>query len=259
MYKFSTKDGWSLVHRMEEIYNDILSHKNYYKGGKKVKFGTWLIDSMFPRPIYEDNDRSVIKMLLDERFFHPPSSLSKKGNFHNFFGRMSRPRKIKGSKYIGFLDYMMDRWSRGHHKSMPHFYFSIEDPEWVYEELMRNPEQIKSGRTSVSCMMNMCFRWNPKEESAVMSAVMKHIMWNHSFEDFCGCTLVLVAIAEELGLEADKGVVNLFIPSATMDYPKEAEYIANRMENEILKSNPKATAGGEENGNTEGNSFRVRC
>lgn len=234
LHTFSTKDCWSLVHQMEEVYNEILDHKNYYKGGQRVKFGTWLIDSMFPRPLYESAGGSLIKLLEDKRFFHPPSSLSKKGNFHNFFGRMARPRKVPGSKYVGFLDYMLDRWSRDNHKSMPHYYFSIEEPEWAFGELMKNTEQIKSGRTSVSCVMNICFRWDNAEKRIIMSTIMKHTQWNHTFEDYCGSALILYSIAKELGLDPDKGVVNIFLPSATMDYPKEAKYIVCRMREKIL-------------------------
>lgn len=223
LHRFTTAGCDQLISVMEHQYNEVFCDKTLPKYGHYLSFGTWLIESVFPRVLYKQNDSNLMMMLHDDRFFDPPGTFHNKQTYHNFLGRMARPRDVACSKYIGFLDYLLDRWERDNHKSMPHFYFPIEDPIWVFEELMRNPNQIKSGRTAVSCVMNICFRWDPVAKQPVISIILKHTQWHHTIGDFCGGALIIMAIAKELGLDPTNCVVNIFLPSASLDYPKEAK------------------------------------
>lgn len=229
LHSFVADDCERVVSKLEHRYNSVFSWKKLPKFNTVLPFGTWLIDSVFPRPLYEENNCKLSSMLQDERFFTPPSSFHTKGTYHNFLGRMSRPRNLDGSKYIGFLDYMLDRWKRGNHRSMPHYFFPVESPEWVFEELMRNPNQIKSGRTALACVMNLSFRWDKKNERLVLSVILKHTQWHHTMGDFCGGALIANAVTKELRIVSPPAV-NIFLTSASLDYQKEARQIVEDME-----------------------------
>ena len=101
-----------------KIYNNIWMDKSGYKNGIKMGWGDWLIDAVFPRYLYNENEKSILKMLKDKRLYDKPS-FSKRSSCHSHFGRMCRPRKIDGSKYIGYMDYTIDRWKRENHKASP--------------------------------------------------------------------------------------------------------------------------------------------
>lgn len=214
---------------IEEMYNAVFAGKTAYKDNIEMGWGTWLIDCVFPRYLYTRHSCSLKEMLIDDKLWWAPT-FSERSSCHSHFGRMARPREVPGSKYIGFLDYLLDRWSRGNHRSMPHFYFDIESPGWIFGELMRNPNQIKTGRTATSCVTNFSFRWNPIDKIPVMTMIVKHTQWHHSFGDFFGAVYMLRAIARELGLDPFKGLVNLFFVSASLDHTKEAKDIYNSSE-----------------------------
>jgi hypothetical protein len=236
LHQFSTFGAVKTVKEMEARYNDIFSWKTLPKMGQdNVPFGTWLIESVFPSSLYKQNGSKLSKLLGDSRFSEAPSNFHNHDTYHNFLGRLARRRSVAGSKYVGFLDYLLDRWKRDNHRSMPHFYFSIEDPDWVFAELMRNTNQIKSGRTAVSCVMNMCFRWNPKEKQLVLSIILKHTQWHHTIGDFCGGALIAQAVAKEVGEDPNNCVVNIFLPSASLDYPKEAKAVVRQFQQQTRR------------------------
>jgi hypothetical protein len=198
------------ITKAKEIFPD---SKDMYKGDQLMSWPEWLIEGVFPYHLYLEHKESLTDMLKDERLFQPPSFF-KKDSHTSFVGRMARPRKGKS-----FLAYAIDRWSRGNHKSMPHFYFDVESPEWVFEELMRNQDQIKSGRTAVSCVMNISLRWDSVKKEPWLFLIIKHSQWSHCFGDIFGGALFLNAFLKEVNLPLN-GNVGIFFVSVTFDGKK---------------------------------------
>jgi len=199
------------------------AHKSGYKGGQKLTWGHWLAECIFPEILYKANGKDLLKLMADPRFYDEPS-FHKKTTYHSHIGRMARPRKAcNNTDYIGYLDYTIDRWRRDNHKSMPHFYFDVESPEWMFEELFKNPNQIKSGRTAVSCTGNFSFRWDSKNKRPVLFQILKHSQYSHLFGDFCGTAAFMRAFCKELKLDVNRAVVCLFAVSISMDGLKQAK------------------------------------
>lgn len=225
VYRASVGKSHSVV--VESVLVKAFKYKTAWKQGTEVYWPEYLTYSTFPQMLYEDNGESLSALLKDERFFHPPV-FSKKESTHSFAGRMSRPRDVVGSKYVGFLDYTIDRWSKGgsgdnySRRSMPHFFFEIESPEWIYAELMKNPTMPRSGRTATTCVANIAFRWNTIEKKAILTIILKHAQWSHLYGDFCGGADFLRAFEKELGGFDNPPELVVMGVSASMDDTKIA-------------------------------------
>jgi len=209
----------SLRHRL--AFEKAWAHKGGYKGGKWFPWGRWLTECIFPEQLYEDNGYSLSRLVADDRFWYKPV-FSKIDSYHSHIGRMARPRR-SGGQYYGFLDYTIDRWKRANHRSMPHFYFDVESPEWIWEELMANPNQIKTGRSATTCTANFCFRWDTINKRLVFYQILKHSQYSHIYGDFCGSAAFVRAFCDEVGLNKDEAVVVLFAITVSMDGKKQAK------------------------------------
>jgi hypothetical protein len=157
---------------------------------------------------------------------------------------MARPRKT--DNYVGFLDFAIDRWKRSNefpYRSHPHFYFDVESPEWIVEELFRNPKQIKTGRTATTCTANIAFRWDPIEKEPWVYQIMKHSQWHHAFGDFFGMPWLLRAFNKAVGLPEEKGKVCIFFVSASLDFPKYARRVIDELPRKSRKNRVRIKTG----------------
>jgi hypothetical protein len=195
--------------------------KSAKKGdGLNLPWGDWLVESLFPITLYKQNHESLLNLIRDPRVWEIAGF---SGNWNNSFGRMARPRE-KFPK--GFVDFMIERW-RGKYRGMPLFYFDVEHPEWVCEPLAGRPDIPKTGRTSVSCVMNYGFHW--ANDTANISIVVRHMNWSHGWGDVFGAHAALQALCKELG-GLPMGKVSVFANSASMDEPKIAKAYLNLLE-----------------------------
>jgi len=211
-------------------------YKEKYKGGRLISWGRFLIEAVFPDHLYIENGRSLINLINDKRFNDEPSA-TKKGTFHSHIGRMCRPREVfDDTEYVGYLDYTLDRWSRGNHRSYPHFFFDCESPEWMFRELFVNPNQIRSGRVANSCTSNIAFRWDSKSEKAYIYQILKHTQWSHLYGDFCGTASFARAFCSELSIPMPSCNIVIFAVSATMDRPKQAKMIVHDFDERYLQN-----------------------
>lgn len=190
-------------------------------GGRTMPWADWLVESLFPTMLYEEHGGSLMKLIKDTRI-HDIEGFEGHGNFNNSFGRMVRPRPAIPE---GFMQFMLERW-RGKYRGMPQYYFDVEYPEWVTQPLVGRPDIPKTGRTSVSCVMNYGFQW--LDDKAHISVVLRHLNWSHGWGDVYGGERLLRAICEELdGLPL--GNVNIFANSASMDEPQAAKRYLKEM------------------------------
>lgn len=222
---------------LKKIFDEVFN-KSLYKAGRMMQWSDWLVDSFFPREIYNDCDCSLDKMFEDERLYHKPSfSFDNKDCYHSFYGRMSRKRKMfsQYGNFDNFMQLLLYRLSDDRLKKMPMYYIDIEKPDWVLEHIAKNPNQIKTGRTSVSCIMNMMFRWNIGYDCLQVSLIVRHNQWTHLWEEIFGSIEMVIAIENELKLK-NKTIINVYFLSATLDEPTKAKQIINsfnvRMQNE---------------------------
>lgn len=185
-------------------------------GGRNMPWADWLVESLFPTLLYEEHGESLAALIKDKRI-HDIEGFQGLDNWNNSFGRMARPRPPQVPE--GFMHFLLERW-RGKYRGMPHYYFDVEYPEWVTEPLVGRPDIPKTGRTSVSCVMNYGFHWLNGE--ANISVVLRHLNWSHGWGDVYGGERLLRAICKELG-GLPLGNVNIFANSASMDEPQAAK------------------------------------
>jgi len=197
--------------------------KTAWKGGEELPWGTFLIEAVFPERLYGAAGHSLSNMLKDKRLYDCPSATSKATN-HSHFGRMCRDRDVfKGTGYNSYMQYAIDRWSRGNHRSMPHYYFDVESPEWMFEELFRNKNQIKSGRTATSCSTNFSFRYDTQMKATHVYQILKHSQYSHIFGDLCGTAALARAFCKEVRVSIDNCFCHVFAVSVSMDGRKEGK------------------------------------
>lgn len=184
--------------------------KTALKGDKRqMKWADWLVDSLFPRRLYELNGGRLASLLLDERIYDIAGF---SGNWNNSFGRMARPRDEVPE---GFVNFMLERW-RGKYRGMPQYFFDVESPEWVCAPLAGRPDIPKTGRTAVSCVMLYGFHW--LNDQAHISIILRHLNWSHGWGDIFGAEAALRAVCKELRLPEEAiGNVTIFANSASMD------------------------------------------
>lgn len=183
---------------------------------QEMSFSTWLVNGVFPFILYREHNEQLLRMNADPRFGSAPI-YSKKDGWSSFFGRMSRPRD---GLAVTYLEYMIRRMRDPLHRGMPHFYFDVEEPSWVFEPLINNLKLLKTGRTALACVMAFSFKWDNENELLHMSMIMRSNQWSHLYGDVFGGKGALIAVLRELNLPA--GTVTIFSPSFVMDTPKEA-------------------------------------
>ena len=190
--------------------------KREWKGGNRnMPWGDWLVESLFPTKLYDENSQSLDALCQDPRIWEI-KGFSGKDNYNNSFGRMARPRDAVPE---GFVRFMLARW-RGKYRGMPQYYFNVEEPEWVCEPLAGRPDIPKTGRTAVSCVMNYGFHW--LNDRAHICVILRHLNWSHSWGDVYGGERLLRAVCDELAV-LPMGTVTIFANSASMDLPKVAK------------------------------------
>ena len=100
----------------------------------------------------------------------------------------------------------------------------------MFEELYKNPNQIKSGRTATSCTTNFSFRWDTKNKKPILFQILKHSQYSHLYGDFCGSAAYLRAFCNELGYDKKGCLVYLFAISVSMDGVKQAKLFLEEIE-----------------------------
>jgi hypothetical protein len=202
---------------LDLAFDHIYPNKSGRHAGQEKTWRVWLVDTIFPSDLYCDAGGSLTKMLEDERM-SPRPGMHSYASYVSVLGRVARKRE--GLKE-GFLAYTLRRWRDKNHRSMPHYYFDTESPEWVWHDLIENPTLLRSWRGNVSCTMNVSFRWNAITEEAMFFLIMKHCNWSHAYGDVFGANRIIKAFCKELGLEKGSVVINMV--SCTMDVSKQAK------------------------------------
>lgn len=194
-------------------------------GGREMCWGDWLVESLFPTMLYMENEHSIRKLVKDKRCWDGIQGFSGGDSWNNSFGRMARPRDGVPE---GFAVFMLDRLA-GKYGGMPLYWFDVEYPEWVCEPLSGRPDIPKTGRTSVSCVMNYGFHF--LEGKLNMTVGLRHLNWSHGWGDVYGGYAVLRAICKEA--KCTMGQLTIFANSATMDEPKIAKTYLKEISNGV--------------------------
>jgi hypothetical protein len=197
----------------KRVLDTAFDGKTAMKGhGRQLAWGDWLVESLFPTHFYALHNRSLRRLVADESLWE---TYGFSGNDNNSFCRMARPRPDLPE---GFVNFMLDRL-KGKYGGTPLFYFDVEQPEWVCAPLSGRPDIPKTGRTSVSCVMNYGF--HNLAGTLSISIILRHMNWSHSWGDVYGGHAALKAVCDETGLKM--GSVSIFANSASMDEPKAAK------------------------------------
>jgi hypothetical protein len=204
--------------------------KDKQKGGAILPWRKWLINSGFPDILYKEHGNSLMETILDPRISE--QNFQSKSSHHNFFGRLCRPLIQHHGKT--YMHYLLERWKRGSgYRSQPNFYFDIERPEWIWEELIKNGEQIKTGRSGATCATNMFFRWDTSNNRPIVGWILKHCHYSHFYQDVYSPQLIARAICKEVGIECN-AVISVFFVSIFMDAKKNAKQLLLNLENATL-------------------------
>lgn len=206
---------------LERIYDEVFVGKTAWKGGKELGWREWLLNSGFPIMLYEENGKDLGKTIRDERISQ--RNFRARDSYHNFFGRMCRPLDSDST----YMNYMLDRWGSGA-KSHPNFFFDIEPMEWVWEEMLRNKKQVKTGRAAATCATNMFFRWDTEEDRPIIGWVLKHSCWLHFYQDVFSPVLITEAINKELGKDW-RWKANIFCVSLFLNEKPRALALLGKM------------------------------
>jgi len=200
--------------------------------GAELPWGEWLIEGVFPRRLYVEHGEKLRPMVDDPRFGQAPIlSFKTLDNWHSFFGRAFRRREELDGE--SFLLYLLDRWSdpvRSYSKrSMPHFYFDVERPEWMFAELVHNLAQPRSSRTSHACVSNIGVRWDTRRQRIVLTLVLRHNQWTHLWGDIAGAAWMAEALRRELPYNSGFPECVVDLMSGTMDNPKVARQLLKEL------------------------------
>jgi hypothetical protein len=193
-----------------------------WKRGKKVPFREWLIESGFPFNLYMENNCNLSKLIQDKRTWDV--KYQGRNQNHNFFGRMCKPIKLKNGKEKSYMEYLLERLKRKDLRSQPHFYFDIAPMSWVWEELMRNENQIRTSKAAVICCTNFWVRWDKKYDKPRFGWIFKFAKWTHLYEDIFCLALIGSAIAKELNISGPFKA-NVFFVNFTMDDKERAKQL----------------------------------
>lgn len=211
-------------HAFKPFLDELFSAQNkWWRYGMHIGYCNWMVGGTFPQYLYEQNNCDLRALMQDDRFYAEPTYAAKE-NYTSFFGRMARPRE---GQRLTFLEYMLERWESDRaNLSHRHFYFDVESPEWVFAELIRNPRQVKTGRTSTACIMNWSF--HVSEGQLMMCILMRSMQWSHMYGELYGGTYALQALLKEMKLPT--GCLTVFTPRITMDKAKEARQLLHFVE-----------------------------
>lgn len=199
---------------------DELFPRRMLRCGRELSFSDWQMNGVFPLLLYTELGDNLAALAGDPRFHEAPI-YSKKEGWSSFFGRAMGRMANNTTPLL----YMLARMRVPLHRGMPHFYFNVEDPMWVFEPLMTNLNLLKTGRTALACLMAWSFKWDNDDERLHCCMVMRSNQWSHLWGDVFGGRAAMIAILRELGLE--KGSVTIFSPSFSLDTPKEAKELVN--------------------------------
>ena len=200
---------------VDECLDRVFAGRTAWKYGTQLPWRIWLLELGFPSKIYDEHECSLESMIQDERVWQ--QNYRSRNSTHSFFGRLCRPQ-LSGQSYMA---YFLERFKDENLRSYPNFYFDVEPMAWIWEELMRNKTQPKSGRGAATCCSNIWFRWNPKKQSLAVGWIMKHAMWSHLYQDIFSPIDIAMAICEELNLR--NAEVSVFFCSLKLDEPKTAK------------------------------------
>jgi hypothetical protein len=206
-------------------FDHAFGDKSKQKGNEILPWRQWLINSGFPQRIYLEHDRDLMATIEDPRISE--QNFQAKVSNHNFFGRMCRPLPQHGVKT--YMHYLLERWRNKQQRSQPNFYFDIEPMEWVWDELIKHPKQIKTGRSGATCATNMSFRWDTVNDRPIITWILKHCYFSHLYQDIYSPQLIIRAICKELGIECN-ALISVFFISIFMDERKIANKLLDNLE-----------------------------
>lgn len=202
---------------LAQAFDQTFEGKTEIHHGGPIPWRDYLTSAIFPWHYYNEHKQDLKSMLKDERIWGKPGYRGKDVT-HNFFGRMCRPRAGLNEN---FMDYTLRRFKDKNHRTMPHFYFDVNEPEWVWHDLVNNPKLIKSWRTACTCVMNIVFRWDSIQARPIITIIVKHCNWSHSYGDVFGANMLAQAFCKELGFKDAEIIV--YCISLTMDESAKAK------------------------------------
>jgi len=206
-------------------FDDIFEGVTKWKRGQQVSYREWLIESGFPLSLYKENGCNLSKLIQDERTWN--TKYQGKNQSHNFFGDMCKPIQLKDGSYKSYMEYLLERLKREDMRAYPHFYFAIAPTAWIWEELMRNKNQIKTSKASAVCGTNFYVRWDKIYNKPRFGWIFKHAIWTHLYEDIFCLALIGSAIAKEIGIDG-RFDANVFFVSFALDDRKRAKAFCNK-------------------------------
>jgi len=201
-----------------EIFDRVFLGKFKFKGGIKLNWREWLINSGFPMILYERNGSSIKNMLKDYRLTenNPASKMS----FHSFFGRLCRPLYgdskmiFDDDKKYSFIEYLIERWSKKI-SNAPFYYFDVERAEYVWEEMIKNKTQVRTSRGANTCAMNMFFQ-GTNDNNFIVGWILKFAYYSHLINDIISPVNIAIALNKEISANA-KPKCDVFIVKASLD------------------------------------------
>jgi len=213
-----------LIQAFDKVWYD----RTAFKYGVEVPWSDWLLESGFPVSLYSDLGEDL--WALVDKLGRSKYHMGKYGkdSDHSFFSSLCRPLASGKS----FMQYFLDRFCNRRFRSHPNFYFDLVPAEWIWEELIRNPKQIKTARAAKFCCTNIFFRWIPEEERLLVGWIMKHVMWSHFLQDVYSPRNMAFAIAKDLGI--DRIAVSVYVVSAAMDSAKRAKEITGLIGGQVV-------------------------
>jgi hypothetical protein len=220
--KYDCKVDFTPDELILDSFDSVWLDRECWKGGKKTSWRNWLIDGGFPMSIYRENECDLMRTINDKRTID--RSMSHKNSWHNFFGSLCR----KNGDGKSFIEYFLERANKKDLKAHPHFYFEIECPYWIWSDLMKNPNQIKTGRSAIACCVNMYFRLNKISNRWILGWILKHCQWSHLFADIYASFEMGRAIFGCLNLGEFE--VQIFFASIFNDYPKKLRQLLEKVD-----------------------------
>jgi thymidylate synthase len=187
---------------------------------KDRQWGEWNMDwfsftthCVFPFKIYEKYGCDIRNWMRNDLSLRPVNQkLNGKGITFSYFGRLCNWYDYTGwmlhgdkAKTFNQIEYLLDRmiikpeWAKKPIRGLQAFTFYTTSPAWLYEELAKNMNQPKTGRTNWACMMMISFHFY--EDKLHLTAVFRNLYATHALGDMCGLKLMLDAICKEAKLE----------------------------------------------------------
>lgn len=205
---------------LTDVFDEVFSDKTAYFGGVELGWRDWLMNSNIPLDIYHQH-KSLIDFAHDERIHQITGKNTQRAYLSMLCRKLS---------YGSHLEYLIERWSDKLKRNFPFFYFDTESCEWIWEELRKNKNQVKTMRASKSCCPNIYFRWNIEKDIPTIGVICKHNQWSHMYQDLMiPHMLGKVILQKELGI-ANECVGAVLFVSSSLDEPKKAKAILKGFE-----------------------------